>query len=271
MAGVATSVTVREPAVASIAGAYLPRLIAVTALYFGTAWISDRLLTFVRDADLITPVWLPSGVALAALLLFGYRYWPAILLGHLALYVSAWPTPPLPPLTAALTSVGNLLAALLATFCLRSLGFRYSLDRLVDVMRLFAIGGLLTPAVSATWGVAVLALTGVFAGTDVVGTWITWWAGNKLGVLTVAPLLLTWGTGRRQPLTLGRRVELVALGLSLLASGALVFAAHLAAAYVTFPAVVWAAVRFGPRGAASAVVTMTADRKSTRLNSSHNA
>jgi integral membrane sensor domain MASE1 len=258
MARVATRVAMSEPAAPSTAGAYLPRLLAVAALYFGTAWISDRLLTFVGDADLITPVWLPSGVALAALLLFGYRYWPAILLGHLLLYLSAWPTPPLPPLTAALASGGNLLAALLATFLLRSVGFRYSLDRLVDVVRLFAIGGLLAPAVAATWGVGVLALTGLLAGMDVVGTWTTWWAGNKLGVLTVAPLLLTWGTGRRQPLTLGRRVELVALGLALLASGALVFVAHLAAAYVTFPAVVWAAVRFGPRGAASAVVTMTA-------------
>jgi integral membrane sensor domain MASE1 len=258
MARVATSAAAGEAAAASIADAYLPRLLAVAALYFGTAWLSDRLLTFVGDADLITPVWLPSGVALAALLLFGYRYWPAILLGHLLLYASAWPTPPLPPLTAALTSVGNLLAALLATFLLRFVGFRYSLDRLVDVVRLFAIGGLLGPAVSAIWGVAALALTGLFAGTDVVGTWITWWAGNKLGVLTVAPLLLTWSASRRQPLTLGRRIELVALGLALLASGALVFGLHLFAAYVTFPAVVWAAVRFGPRGAASAVLTMTA-------------
>ena len=80
MARVATSAAIGEPAAASIAGAYLPLLIAVAALYFVTAWISDRLLTFVGDADLITPVWLPSGVALAALLLFGYRYWPAILL-----------------------------------------------------------------------------------------------------------------------------------------------------------------------------------------------
>ena len=165
----------------------------MAALYFVTAWISDRLLTFVGDAELIAPVWLPSGVALAALLLFGYRYWPAILLGHLLLYVSAWPTPPLPPLTAALAAVGNLMAALLATYLLRYRGLPLFPRRLVDVVRLFAIGGLLGPAISATWGVATLALTGLFAGTDVVGTWTTWWAGNKLGVLTVAPLLLTWG------------------------------------------------------------------------------
>src|SRR4030095_10748841 len=95
----------------------------------------------------VSPVWPPTGVALAAVLLFGYRIWPAIFLGA----VLANLLTPVSIATAFGIAVGNTLEALSGALLLRFLGFHDSLDRAKDVLK-FVVAALCCTTVSATIG-----------------------------------------------------------------------------------------------------------------------
>src|SRR6266567_5367595 len=139
----------------------------------------------------VSPVWPPAGVALAAMLLFGYRIWPAVALG--ALIVNFFTG--VPHLAAVGMALGNTVGPLCGTWFLRKLPrFRPSLTRLRDVLGLGILGGFCGTAVSATVGVGVLFLTGVNAWSGFASAWLIWWLGDAMGVLIITPLVLTFPT-----------------------------------------------------------------------------
>ena len=137
-----------------------------------------------------SPVWPPAGIALAALLLFGYNLWPGISLGVLlgSLLTGA-------PLNLALgMALGNTLEALAGAFCLRRLvDFHTAIDRIQDVIGLALFSGV-SATISATIGAMTLMLTGLGAWQGLRAIWFTWWIGDLLGALVVAPVLLVWST-----------------------------------------------------------------------------
>jgi signal transduction histidine kinase len=155
-------------------------------------------------------------------------------------------------------ATGNTLEALLGAWALDRVGFRRSLDRLRDVLALIGFAALASTLVSATMGVASLYLGGLVTVDRVADTWRAWWMGDVIGDLVVAPLLLTWASDRRLSRSPRRVLEAAALGISLLGGALGVF--RWAAAdertafgqvYALFPLLIWAAVRFGQRGAAT--------------------
>src|SRR6185503_6369638 len=102
--------------------------------------------------------WAPTGIGLAALLLWGTRLWPAIWIG--AFVANAGSTAPL--WTAAAVATGNTLEAVAGAGLLhRAAGFDPRMRRLRDVFSLAVIGAGLAPTVSATIGVATLCASGV--------------------------------------------------------------------------------------------------------------
>src|SRR5437763_2490510 len=105
----------------------LAEILALFAIYFATARLGLSIDAVSRFATL---VWLPSGIAVAALFLFGYRLWPAIIMG--AFLVNFLNGAPL--FVAAGIGIGNTLEALVATFLLRLMGFSHSLDHLRAVL-----------------------------------------------------------------------------------------------------------------------------------------
>ncbi|HEY0408824.1 MAG TPA: MASE1 domain-containing protein, partial [Candidatus Dormibacteraeota bacterium] len=124
---------------------------AVTAarllLVLGAYYLSARLgLLLSFHNTNVTPVWPPSGIAVAALLLLGRRVWPALTLGALLANLSTG----LPPAVAAGIAAGNTLEYLLAAHLLRRSGLHPSLDRLRDVLALVGLGCVLSPLVAAT-------------------------------------------------------------------------------------------------------------------------
>src|SRR5436309_11689084 len=115
-------------------------------------------------------------------------------------------------------AAGNTLEAVLGTYLLqRVAGFRNSLDRLRDVIGLVVLAGLISTLVSATIGVTSSWLGGVVSSAEYAKTWWTWWVGDAIGDLVLAPLLFAWSG--RPPLRMSRRrqVEAVALLLSVAA------------------------------------------------------
>ena len=231
-------------------------LIVLAAFYIAAGRLGLQLDAVSGFATL---VWAPSGIALAALLRFGLRLWPGVTLG--ALVVNLWTGAPV--LAAIGIAIGNTLEPVLATLILRRLGFR-GLDRVRDVMMLFVVGALLSTTVSATIGTLSLALAGVVAPGLFGLTWLSWWLGDAIADLIVAPLLLTWLT-RHEALTPRRLLEAAALATVLITTCLIVFARRAPAGAVVFlqpylliPALIWAAARFHERGAATAVFVSSA-------------
>ena len=234
---------------------YLMHVALLVALYVGTAKLG---LSLHAVGGFATAVWPPTGLALVALVLGGYRLWPGIALG--AYLVNVWAGAPL--LVAAGMALGNTFEALLgAAFLRRVVRFRPALDRLRDVAGLVG-AALLSTLVSATVGVTSGWLGGVIA-TDVYGeAWRTWWLGDMNGDLVVAALLLTWSTRPKTILSSRLLLEGAGLLLTVVTLGLLVFTRSMATdiidfSYLIFPVLIWAALRFGPPGASAATAVVS--------------
>jgi len=231
---------------------YLAGVCALAAAYFATAKLGFSL-AFV--AEQVTIVWAPTGISLAALLLFGYRYWPGIAIG--AFLANATANEPLA--VAGGIALGNTLEAVVGAWLLRRVvGFQNPLERLRDVLGLVVLGAVLSTTVSATLGVTSLCLGGLQPWAAFGTLWWVWWLGDAMGDLIVVPLLLTWVAGPRPLWRLRQLAEATALLVGLGAASALAFSdgsprpsSGYPLEYLLFPFVIWAALRFGQRGAAA--------------------
>jgi len=232
---------------AGLAG-YGLRLAVVAAAYFLTAQLGLQLALVHGQ---VTPVWPPTGIALFAILVFGVRMWPAVALAAFLVNIPLGPN----PLSAAVIAVGNTLAPLFAAYLMKQAGFRLELQRLGDAAALILLGALAGMAVSATAGSLVLVLSGSVPQANFAQTWAVWWTGDAMGVLLVAPFLLTFRPQLAQPaLTWAERAELGGL-LALVAIATFaVFQNRLRLEYLVFPLIMVAALRFRLRGSAPAAL-----------------
>ena len=219
--------------------------VLVTGSYLAAAKLGIHLNV---SHGVITPVWAPSGISLAALFLLGLRYWPAVALGAFLANV----TSDVSAAVAAAIAVGNTLEAVLGAAVVRRFGVRPELDRVRAVIVLTAGAALLSTALAATNGVTVLTIAG--EKQDTYGTaWVLWWFGDAVGDLMVAPLLLVFSTLRRLRLSLARVAEGAALVVALGGVSAFVFlGGGWRYPYLMFPLLLWAALRFQALGAATA-------------------
>src|SRR5262249_38070774 len=152
------------------------RVLLLAVLYLALTKLG-RMLAFPEGH--LSPIWLPAGIALAALLLFGYRLWPGVALGSFLASVSAGR-----PFVAALpVGLGSGLGPLLGAYLLRRVvKFRNSLERPEDILGLMLLGAGLSTMVSATVGAGSLCLAGAFPWNDFSRVWWIWWVGDALGV-----------------------------------------------------------------------------------------
>src|SRR5882672_1298459 len=234
---------------------YFLKLAVVAAVYFGAAKLGLSL-AFINAN--VSPVWPPTGVAIAAVFLLGYRIWPAILLGALLANLLT----PVPVETAVGIAIGNTLEALTAGLLLRFLDFHKAFDRARDVFK-FTLAAFLCTMVSASIGTLSLCLGQAASWQDFGSLWLTWWLGDTVGALVVAPLLLTWGIESR-PWSTRKYVE-AALLLTLLAVSSTATFAGPAPIPLKFyplsrlivPFFLWAAFRLGQRGVTLATVMIS--------------
>src|SRR5215831_4095113 len=236
----------------SLSGVMYPVLVAgVAGFYIGAAKLGIELPV---AHGVVTPVWAPTGIALAALLLFGPSLWPAVAIG--ALLANATSGASLP--VAAGISVGNTLEALVGVTLLRRVDFRPSLDRVRDVAALVLLAAAASTAIAATNGVTVLWISGNLT-DSYASSWFLWWSGDAMGDLVIAPLLLVWLT---EPFWKPRRAELLeALALLGLTAGVcwLVFLhGYWHYPHLLFPLLVWASLRMYQRGAVTSSFVVAA-------------
>jgi integral membrane sensor domain MASE1/anti-sigma regulatory factor (Ser/Thr protein kinase) len=222
-------------------------VLALTAAYFGSAKLG---LALAFSNESVTAVWPPTGLALAALFLWGRNLWPGVLLGAFLANV----TTDVPVYTAAGIAVGNTLEATVGAWLLERFGFRPTLLRLRDLFALVVLGAVISTAVSATIGVASLSV-GDSLSQGTLTTWRLWWLGDLGGDLLVASaifVLVTHWPYRDLP---GSAVEAVVLMVALVGIELVVFSNDVPATYLAFPIVVWAALRFLQPGATVAALT----------------
>ncbi|MFF1408923.1 MASE1 domain-containing protein [Streptomyces sp. NPDC058289] len=222
----------------------LLRILGVAVAYHATGRLGLLLHVSVEGA-VVTPLWLPTGIALACLLWFGPRIWPGIALGtYLAIErISSF------DLVDLGIVAGNTLAPLCAYALLHRAGFRHELDRLRDGLALVFLGGLLPMLISSTTGTWTLVLTGDLPLPSFWPVWSAWWAGDTMGVLLVTPLLLVLRRARlpRDPY---RVAEAAALAVTVGAVTLTATRSSLSLLFLVFPLLIWAAVRFRLPGAA---------------------
>ena len=227
------------------------KIFVIAGLYVLAARVGLKLDAI---AGFATLVWPPSGIALAAILLGGYALWPGVFIGALVANILTGA----PLLTAAGIGIGNTLEPLLAAYALmRLIDFHLAIDRVQDAIGLILLSAGISTLVSATIGVATLYLSGITQRGQVMEAWRAWWLGDAIGALLVAPPILVWSARPAFP-SKQRLVEAVLLTIGAIVTSAAIFSnpatavgGPLSRAYVLFPFLIWAAIRFGQQGAVS--------------------
>ena len=197
----------------------------------------------------VAALWPPAGLGLAVLFLYGVRLWPGIVVGDLWLGDYSTPFG-----TVLGQTVGNTLALVVAALVLRRLtDGRGELERVFDVLALVACA-FLAAIISAAFGPMSLYLGDVIAADELGRVFRTWTLGDASGVLVLAPALLVWSASGLKDL---RRRDLVEMAVML---AVLVVLAEVPpqqdVPYIVFPVLLWAALRLGPRGAATAILVV---------------
>jgi len=230
---------------------------AVFAVYIVAGKLSLRLASVHPS---VSPVWPPTGIAIATLLMLGRRFWPSIFAGAFIVNVTT---------TGSIASslgiaLGNTLEALVATSLVtRFASGRHAFEKSWDVLRFGLYAGVMSAALAATIGVTSLTLGG-FASWNQYGlNWRTWWLGDAAGALIFAPFLLLWTLNPRVTWSKKQLLEAcVLLTCTLLTAGIVfgpVFHAQIRNDPWTFlctPFLVWTAFRFGPREASAVICVL---------------
>ena len=223
------------------------RLLIVAATYCAVAEVG-LLLALVHDQ--VTPLWPATGVALLCLYRWGLPVAPGIMLGaflvNLPIGSTLW--------SIAMISAGNTLAPVCAYLLLKATGFRTELDRFKDALLLVFLGAFTGMAISATVGSLTLLWSGAIGAGRFLATWSVWWTGDAIGVLVVAPLVMTALTALSGRLAWRgspwRWAEAGALLACTIGVGVLVTTTSLRLLFLVFPFLIWAALRFQLVGAA---------------------
>src|SRR5262249_2257974 len=188
------------PAFSKIRSAAL--LLGVAAVYFVAGKIGLDFFGLLNPSA--SAVWPPTGVAIASLLVFGYRAAGAIFVGAFFVnYATAGGVLASLGIAAGNTLEGVAAAYLVTRFAHGAAAF----DRAADIAKYAALAAVVIPIVSATIGAGALTLAGLAAPAQFGGVWLTWWLGDATGAILVAPLLVLWFRDRGFTLDVARVAE----------------------------------------------------------------
>jgi serine phosphatase RsbU (regulator of sigma subunit)/integral membrane sensor domain MASE1/anti-sigma regulatory factor (Ser/Thr protein kinase) len=221
---------------------------AIGVAYYVTAKLSLRLALV---GESVTPLWPPTGIALVAFLWFGSRAWLGVAVAAFLVNL------PISPNAAAAAGIaaGNTVAPLIARRLLQALDFRVELDRLRDALALVFAGALAAMTVSATAGTVSLLASGAVEVADFGSTWSVWWTGDTMGILAIAPFLLSIRQVRvRGAPPIGRVVEAFVLFGGIAAASFSLHKTDRPVWVVVFPLLGWVAWRFKQSGAGPAAL-----------------
>jgi signal transduction histidine kinase len=208
-----------------------------------------------------SPVWPPAGIAIAAVLLFGYRAWPAIFIGAFLVNVTTAGN----GATSLAIATGNTLEALAGAWLVnRFAGGTSVFDRPQGVFK-FALAAAVSTVISPAFGVTSLAVAGFADWAKYGAIWLTWWLGDATGYLVFTPLVLLWATASKRQWNKREAAEVGVLFLLLVLLSGVVFCGgfevsvrNYPIAFICGPIVIWTAFRFTQRETATGIFILSA-------------
>jgi diguanylate cyclase (GGDEF)-like protein len=236
----------------------LAQLVLLTVVYVVAGKLGLRL-AFVHASA--SAVWPPTGIALAALLLWGVGLWPAVFVG--AFVVNATTAGSLA--TSLGIAAGNTLEAVAGAYLVnRYARGRWSFERSRDVFRFAGLAALGSTTVSATSGVGSLLLGGFMEPVRSAMVWLTWWLGDMASDLLLAPVIVLWFTHPRLRWSARRGLETAGVTVAIVLTALLVFGGVLPEGwrnyplnFLCIPVLLWPAFRLGQRESATAALLFT--------------
>jgi len=230
----------------------------LTLVYFIAGKFGLMLASLHASAS---PVWPAAGIALAALLVLGYRVWPAIIVGAFLVNVTTTGN----VATSLAIASGNTLEAVCGAWLVnRFAGGTTAFDRPQGVVK-FALAAVVSTIISPVFGVTSLALGGFADWANFGAIWLTWWLGDTTGDLLIAPLIILWSIPSKWRWNRREAVEVGILLLLLFVLSEAVFCGWLTIsarnypiAFISLPIVIWMAFRFTPRETATGVFILSA-------------
>src|SRR5574341_42617 len=207
-----------------------------------------------------TAVWAPTGIALAALLLRGLGLWPAVLLGAFLVNV----TTEVSVATSVGIAAGNTLEAVVGAYLVnRYARGRFAFERSQDIFRFAALAALGSTGLSATCGVGSLLVGGFLDPARSGPVWLTWWLGDAVADLVLAPVIVLWFTHPHPRWSTRQALEAAGIALSVVLTGLLVFGGVLPPGWRNYPlnflcvpVLMWPAFRLGQRESATAALLL---------------
>ena len=234
--------------------------IPLAAVYYGSGKLGIAIALPIPPGN-ITALWPPSGIAWAANLCLGYRFWPAMLLADMLTNI--------PGLfetshdltkaigTAGVSGFGAVFEAIGGTVLLRRwIGKFYLFDRSENVFK-FILITLVCTAISALFGVSTTCLSGMADWASFGYFWSTWWIGNAIGVIVFTPMLLTWRRYLQHQIQPRQFIEGLVFLAVLLSAGIVAFGQGYPVEYLFIPCLVWANFRFGLLGSTTGTAIVT--------------
>jgi two-component sensor histidine kinase len=231
---------------------YIVEIIAISLIYYLVAKLSLALASVHPSA---TPIWPPTGLALAAVLLFGYRIWPGIFIA--ALITNATTAGSI--YTSSAIALGNTLESVVGAYLINrwSDGLQ-TFDTPAGVARFALICFAPSTVISASVGVTSLTLAGAADWPSFATIWMTWWMGDLAGALVIAPVILLWRTSSLRSLPPDELAQSVAVFIAAIAVGLVAFSPLLEQtgsrtplAFLAILPLMWAALRCNQRDAAT--------------------
>ena len=236
----------------------LPAIGILTAVYFIAGKLGLMLASLHASAS---PVWPAAGIALGALLVLGYRVWPAIFVGAFLVNLTTAGN----VATSLAIASGNTLEALCGAWLVnRFAGGTTVFDRPQGVF-IFALAAVFSTIIGPAFGVTSLALAGFADWTNYGAIWLTWWLGDTTGDLLIAPLIILWSIASRRHWNTKEAVEVGILLLLLVVLSEAVFGGWLTIsarnypiAFICGPIVIWTAFRFTQRETSTGIFILSA-------------
>lgn len=236
---------------------YAGGLVAIGVIYFVLAKAGLALASVHPSA---TPIWPPTGLALAAVLLWGYRTWPAIFIAA----VIANATTAGSVATAIAIATGNTLEAVVGAYLINrwSRG-RHTFSRPNSVAKFALICIVIATPISASIGLTSLAAAGYIDRTNFANAWVTWWLGDVTGALVIAPVIVLWASSQDHAFNRNDFLETVGVLATAAAVGLIAFSPLIEQTpsrdplgFLVILPMLWAALRRGPRDTATVALVL---------------
>ncbi|MDE5456869.1 response regulator [Bradyrhizobium sp. CSA112] len=236
---------------------YAGGLVAIGVIYFALAKAGLALASIHPSA---TPIWPPTGVALAAVLLWGYRTWPAIFAA--AVIANAMTAGSVA--TAIAIATGNSLEAVVGAYLINRWSSGCNTFSTPNSVAKFAlICFVIATPISASIGLTSLATAGYIERTNFANAWVTWWLGDVTGALVIAPVIVLWASSHYHAFNRNESLETVGVLATAAAIGLIAFSPLIEQTpsrdplgFLAILPMLWAALRRGPRDTATVALVL---------------